>query len=60
MSEKNIIPKKVGKNMTTLQICNELKIIGYYRIFIYNKYKGKEYTLKEWKSKLESDGLELK
>lgn len=52
--------KKDTNLLTTLQICNELKIVGYYRDFVYHKYKGVIDTSKNWKSNLKKDGLDMK
>jgi hypothetical protein len=59
MAKKQITEKQITE-LTTLQICNELKIVGYYRKFVYDKYKGQKFSLKEWKSNLSKDGLEIK
>ena len=55
MAKKNTVGK-----LTVLQICNELKINGYFRKFVEKKYKGEKFYSKEWKSKLSNDGLEVK
>ena len=51
-SEKKSTPnkKKVDPNkiMTTQEICNELKTHKYYRTWVNKRFKGEEYTYKEW------------
>jgi hypothetical protein len=39
-------------SLSSVQACLELKIIGYYKGFVFKKYKNQSYTLKK-------DGLEF-
>jgi hypothetical protein len=43
-----------------IQACLELKIIGYYKGFVFKKYKNKSFFLSTWKEKLKKDGLDIK
>lgn len=45
--------------MNVSQICNELKVNKNTRSYIEHKYKNKEFLLKDWKTFLKKDGLNL-
>jgi hypothetical protein len=46
-------------SLSSVQACLELKIIGYYKGFVFKKYKNQSYTLTKWKECLKKDGLEF-
>lgn len=48
--------EKIDK-LTISQICIEIKANQNTKAYIEKKYKGKEFTLKEWKTNLKNDGL---
>jgi hypothetical protein len=54
--EKDTV-KKQEKELSVGQICNTLKPHSYIKKFIEKKYKGKKFSLSEWKKNLKEDGL---
>ena len=56
---KLIVKAEPVSLLTSIQICLELQIIGYYKTFIEKKYKKQSFTKDEWVKKLKSDGVGL-
>jgi len=52
--------EKKEDKLTTKQICLELQLNPNTRKYVEYKYKDKEMTLKDWKTNLKKDGLNLK